>query len=48
MATNEGTTSNVINLNPGQLLLPRSPDELKPYPGNARKHDEVAPGQTVA
>lgn len=32
--------SNVIELKPAQSLLHRSPDELKPYPGNARKHDE--------
>ena len=34
------TTSNVIDLKPGQPLAHRSPDELTPYPGNARKHDD--------
>ena len=41
MATNKGTTTtNIIHLNPGQSILSRSPDELKPYTGNARKHDD--------
>jgi DNA modification methylase len=33
-------TAHTVDLKLGQQLLHRSPDELKPYPGNARKHDE--------
>lgn len=40
MAKSKHPNTNVINLKPGQSLLHRPPSELKPYPGNARKHDE--------
>lgn len=40
MAKSKHPKTNIINFNPGQSLLHRSPEELKPYPGNARKHDE--------
>ncbi len=39
MAISKDTT-NVTDLKPEQSLLHRPPEELKPYPGNARKHDE--------
>lgn len=40
MARSKKPKSNVFDLKPGQSLLHRSPEELKPYPGNARMHDE--------
>lgn len=40
MASSTHSNTNLIDKKPLQQLLHRSPDELKPYPGNARKHDE--------
>ncbi len=40
MAKSTHTKTKVIDQKPVQQLLHRSPDELKPYPENARKHDE--------
>jgi hypothetical protein len=34
------TITNAIKPESEEQLIHRSPDELKPYPGNARKHDE--------